>query len=45
MGSTFLCGAHVHANGIRHHYLRYGEKLGKRTQSEGQVLTNDILGQ
>lgn len=22
--STFLCGANVHANGIRQHYLRYG---------------------
>ncbi len=22
--STFLYGAHVHANGIRQHYLRYG---------------------
>jgi N-formylmaleamate deformylase len=24
MASTFLYGAHVHANGIRQHYLRYG---------------------
>ncbi|MGO3841736.1 MAG: alpha/beta hydrolase, partial [Alcaligenes pakistanensis] len=22
--STFLYGAHVHANGIRQHYLRFG---------------------
>src|ERR1700730_590369 len=24
MQSTFLYGAHVHANGIRQHYIRYG---------------------
>lgn len=26
MPSTFLYGAHIHANGIRQHYLRYGGK-------------------
>ncbi len=26
MTSTYLCGAHVHANGIRQHYLRYGNE-------------------
>ncbi len=36
-GGTFLCGAHVRANGIRQHYLRFGGK------GPGLVLVPGII--
>jgi N-formylmaleamate deformylase len=39
MESTFLYGAHVHANGIRQHYLRYG---GAREAHDAIVLVPGI---
>ena len=40
--STFCHGAHVQANGIRQHYLRYGGAEGARTQRGPIVLVPGI---
>ncbi|CAM4165615.1 alpha/beta fold hydrolase [Bordetella tumulicola] len=42
MPSTYLYGAHVHANGIRQHYLRYGGNDGARAQRPAIVLIPGI---
>lgn len=41
-GSTFLHGAHVHANGIRQHYLRYGGTEGGRAGRDAVILLPGI---
>ncbi|UDM49634.1 alpha/beta fold hydrolase [Cupriavidus sp. MP-37] len=40
--STFLYGAHVHANGIRQHYLRYGGQAGARVQRDAVIIVPGI---
>lgn len=40
--STFLYGAHVHANGIRQHYLRYGGATGARANREAVIIVPGI---
>lgn len=40
--STFKYGAHVHANGIRQHYLRYGGNEGDRVGRSALVLIPGI---
>lgn len=40
--STFLYGAHVHANGIRQHYLRYGGQQGARAQRDAVIIVPGI---
>lgn len=40
--STFLYGAHVHANGIRQHYLRYGGATGARAGREAVIIVPGI---
>ncbi|ALO39378.1 alpha/beta hydrolase [Alcaligenes faecalis] len=40
--STFLYGAHVHANGIRQHYLRYGGSVGGRDQRPAVIIVPGI---
>ncbi|MBL0420019.1 alpha/beta hydrolase [Ramlibacter sp. AW1] len=40
--STYLYGAHVHANGIRQHYLRYGGSDGVRSGRDAVVLIPGI---
>lgn len=40
--STFLYGAHVHANGIRQHYLRYGGSDGARAGRDAVVILPGI---
>ncbi|WP_354674914.1 alpha/beta fold hydrolase [Cupriavidus alkaliphilus] len=40
--STFLYGAHVHANGIRQHYLRYGGQAGARAQRDAVIIVPGI---
>lgn len=40
--STFCHGAHVHANGIRQHYLRYGGAEGALAQREPIILVPGI---
>ncbi len=40
--STFLYGAHVHANGIRQHYLRYGGQTGERAQRDAVIIVPGI---
>ena len=42
MPSTYLYGAHVHTNGIRQHYLRYGGNDGARAQRPAIVLIPGI---
>ncbi|SAL56922.1 alpha/beta hydrolase [Caballeronia peredens] len=42
MQSTFLYGAHVHANGIRQHYLRYGGNEGERTKRDALIVIPGI---
>jgi N-formylmaleamate deformylase len=39
---TFVYGAHVHANGIRQHYLRYGGEGGERAARDAIVLIPGI---
>ncbi|MGG5145011.1 alpha/beta hydrolase, partial [Alcaligenes ammonioxydans] len=40
--STFLYGGHVHANGIRQHYLRYGGSVGGRDQRPAVIIVPGI---
>lgn len=40
--SNFLYGAHVHANGIRQHYLRYGGQIGERAARDTIILIPGI---
>ncbi|MGO3714743.1 MAG: alpha/beta hydrolase, partial [Alcaligenes aquatilis] len=40
--STFLYGAHVHANGIRQHYLRYGGSSEGRDQRPAVIIVPGI---
>src|SRR5690606_40799974 len=40
--STCLYGAHVHANGIRQHYLRYGGSVGGRDQRPAVIIVPGI---
>lgn len=40
--STFLYGAHVHANGIRQHYLRFGGGEGGRAARDAVVILPGI---
>ncbi len=40
--STFLYGAHVHANGIRQHYLRYGGIGGQRAARDAVIIIPGI---
>jgi N-formylmaleamate deformylase len=42
MGSSYLYGAHVHANGIRQHYLRYGGGDGARAGRDAVVILPGI---
>lgn len=42
MASTYLYGAHVHANGIRQHYLRYGGSDGVRGERDAIVILPGI---
>lgn len=42
MSSTFLYGAHVRANGIRQHYLRYGGTGGERAARGAVILIPGI---
>ncbi|VFR93379.1 Hydrolase, alpha/beta fold family functionally coupled to Phosphoribulokinase [plant metagenome] len=42
MQTTYLYGAHVHANGIRQHYLRYGGNDGARATHDPIVLIPGI---
>ena len=42
MSSSFLYGAHVHANGIRQHYLRYGGADGARAERDAVVILPGI---
>ena len=41
-GSSYLYGAHVHANGIRQHYLRYGGSDGERAARDAVILVPGI---
>ena len=40
--SNFLYGAHVHANGIRQHYLRHGGQEGQRAGRDAVILIPGI---
>ncbi|ABM34472.1 alpha/beta hydrolase [Paracidovorax citrulli] len=40
--STFRYGGHVHANGIRQHYLRYGGAEGERAGRDAVILVPGI---
>ncbi|MDT8466869.1 alpha/beta hydrolase, partial [Alcaligenes nematophilus] len=40
--STFLYGGHVHANGIRQHYLRYGGSSEGRDQRPAVIIVPGI---
>ncbi|NOV21950.1 alpha/beta hydrolase [Cupriavidus necator] len=40
--STFLYGGHVHANGIRQHYLRYGGNDGARAARDPVIIVPGI---
>jgi N-formylmaleamate deformylase len=40
--TTFLYGGHVHANGIRQHYLRYGGADGARAARDSVILVPGI---
>ena len=40
--STYLYGGHVHANGIRQHYLRYGGTTGDRAERPAVILIPGI---
>jgi len=40
--SSYLYGAHVHANGIRQHYLRYGGSDGARAGRDAVVILPGI---
>jgi len=40
--STFLHGGHVHANGIRQHYLRYGGTKGARASRDAVIIVPGI---
>ena len=40
--STFLYGGNVSANGIRHHYLRYGGRAGPRAHREAVIIVPGI---
>ncbi len=40
--SNLLYGAHLHANGIRQHYLRYGGASGRRTERDAVILIPGI---
>src|SRR5690606_23848657 len=42
MNSTFLYGAHVQANGIRQHYLRYGGQRDGRDRHDPVILVPGI---
>lgn len=42
MGSTFLYGANVSANGIRQHYLRYGGNDGARAGRDAVIVVPGI---
>ncbi|CAN7780036.1 alpha/beta hydrolase [Variovorax sp. LjRoot84] len=42
MTSTYLYGAHVHANGIRQHYLRYGGADLARRERDAVILIPGI---
>jgi N-formylmaleamate deformylase len=42
MGSSYLYGAHVRANGIRQHYLRYGGSDGVRADRDAVVILPGI---
>ncbi len=42
MSSNYLYGGHVHANGIRQHYLRHGGNEGARAQRDPIVLIPGI---
>ncbi|WP_109478842.1 alpha/beta hydrolase [Paraburkholderia sp. C35] len=39
---TFVCGANVHANGIRQHYLRYGGQRGSCAMRDPVVIVPGI---
>lgn len=41
-GGTFRYGAHVHANGIRQHYLRYGGDEGPRSGRDAVIVIPGI---
>ncbi|GAA5235334.1 alpha/beta hydrolase [Verticiella sediminum] len=40
--STYLYGGHVHANGIRQHYLRYGGAAGANAERDAVILIPGI---
>jgi N-formylmaleamate deformylase len=40
--SNFMYGAHVHANGIRQHYLRYGAPAAGRQRREALIVVPGI---
>ncbi len=40
--TTFLYGGHVHANGIRQHYLRYGGNDGARAAGDPVIIVPGI---
>lgn len=40
--TTFLYGAHVQANGIRQHYLRYGGREGARAERDAVIIIPGI---
>ncbi len=40
--STYLYGAHVHANGIRQHFLRYGGQAGARAGRDPVIIVPGI---
>jgi len=40
--TTFIHGGHVHANGIRQHYLRYGGATGARTTRDAVIIVPGI---
>jgi N-formylmaleamate deformylase len=42
MSSSYLYGAHAHANGIRQHYLRYGGRDGVRVGRDAVVILPGI---
>lgn len=42
MPSNFLYGANVHANGIRQHYLRYGGRTSRSSQSPAVIIIPGI---
>jgi N-formylmaleamate deformylase len=42
MGSSYLYGANLHANGIRQHYLRYGGSDGARAGRDAVVILPGI---